>query len=88
MSGALASRFLAFMIFTAALFWETLSHIGTKGTFNSELYVANSEQFLMVAPVLLFLWLMRHFLPGRIGQTLEAKGYHHRQEPPKQTSHQ
>ncbi len=85
MSSAFAARLLAIMIFTAALFWETLSHLGTKGVFDGELYVANSEQFLMVAPVLLFLWLMRHFLPGHIDKTLKIKGYRSQDDVTNQT---
>ena len=58
---------------TALLFWETLSHLSTQGVFNPDHYEANSERFLMVAPLFLLIWVVRHFKPNHIHESMPVK---------------
>ncbi|WP_319410670.1 hypothetical protein [uncultured Cohaesibacter sp.] len=65
MKFTISMKALAGLLFTALLFWETLSLLGSHGEFSSFHFEANSERFLLFVPAAIILWLLRHLLPGK-----------------------
>ena len=77
MSTAMTKRIVVVIGLFTILYWETLSQLGSEGTFNAVLYEADSEAFFMIAPALLIIWIVRHFLPHQIVRTLQANRTEH-----------
>lgn len=73
MSYPLFKRIVVLLFITALLYWDTLSLWGSEGAFNAEIYQANSEQFFLIAPALLLLWVARHLLPDAIADRLMSR---------------
>ncbi|MCV6577378.1 MAG: hypothetical protein OIF58_16770 [Cohaesibacter sp.] len=55
-------RVLALGCLASLFFWETLSHFSSKGTFCTSCYQDDSQNFLLLAPPLLMIWLFRRSL--------------------------